>query len=145
MNSVPITVVGNLTDNPELRFTASGAAACRFSVAVNPRTFDKDTQQWKDGDPSYFRCNAWGRLAETIADCLHKGHRVVVAGVLAERHWNDAKTGEKRSGWEVTADAVGAELTFQRVEVTRAARLMDRAPDDAWDTASRERPAEVGA
>lgn len=143
MNTTPITVVGNLTADPELRFTAAGAAVVRFAVAVNPRVLDKDTQQWRDGEPSFFDCSAWGRLAETVAECLKKGHRVIAAGHLVQRHWDDPKTGEKRHGWQVNVDSVGPELTFQRVDVSRVARLMDAAPDDPWATGTRQRPAEA--
>lgn len=143
IGSVPINFAGNLTADPELRFTPSGVAAVRFSVAVNARVFDKLTNAWKDGDPSFFQVTAWRQLAENIAESLHRGDRVVVAGVLAQEHWEDPKTGEKRSGWKVTADAVGADLTWSTAVLTKSRRqAFDGPPDEEWATASRTRPAE---
>ncbi|GAA4699949.1 single-stranded DNA-binding protein [Phytohabitans rumicis] len=147
-NTVSITVNGNLTDDPELRFTPSGTAVVKFTVAVNPRTFDKDSGQWKDGEPSFYRCTAWKQLAENIANSLAKGHRVIVDGTLSERRWKDVKEPEKmRSGWEVTADAVGPDLSYATATVKKMARgsAGDVPPDDPWSTGSSQPPARAGA
>jgi single-strand DNA-binding protein len=136
-----ITIVGNLTDDPELRFTASGVAVVKFSVAVNRQTFDRTANEWKDAGTSYYRCEAWRHLAEHIAESLQRGSRAVVVGDHREDHWTDEKTQEKRSGWTVTAQAVGAELTFATAKVTKATTgRAGTAPDDPWNTASKQRP-----
>jgi single-strand DNA-binding protein len=141
-----ITVVGNLTGDPELRFTPQGVAVVKFSIAVNPRIFDKASGEWKDGEPSYHRVTAWRGLAESIAESLTKGTRAVVVGNLAERRWEDDK-GDKRSGWEITAEACGPDLTYATAKVTRVtkSRNGDVAPDDPWASASARRPEAVTA
>lgn len=143
-NSIPITIFGNLTDAPELRFTASGAAVAAFTVGVNPRVYDKIKGEWVDGEPSFYRCTAWRQLAENIAESLPKGARVVVAGTIAQRRWE--KDGEKHSTFEVTAEVVGAELTYAQVTIKKMARGSrdEIPPDDAWATASRT-PVPAGA
>jgi single-strand DNA-binding protein len=146
--STPITIVGNLTDEPEMRFTPSGAAVVKFSVAVNRRTFDRTTNEWKDAGTSFYRVEAWNKLAENIAATLERGARVVVQGDHRENHWTDEKTQEKKSGWTVTAQAVGAELAFATAKVTKTApggARQDAAPDDPWNTASKQRPATAAA
>lgn len=136
------TIVGNLTDEPEMRFTPSGAALVKFSVAVNHRTFDRATNEWKDDGTSYYRCTAWRHLAENIAASLVVGMRVIVQGELRQRHWVDEKTQEKKNGWEMTADAVGPELTWAAAKVTRTAKARQDAPaDDPWNTSTTSRPA----
>lgn len=138
----PITVVGNVTDDPDLRFTHDGTACCVITVAVNPRRFDRNTQQWVDGEPSFHRVTVWRQLGENVAESIKKGARVIVSGTLAQRHW-ETDAGEKRSAWGITADAVGAELTFATATVKRMSRTArgDVAPDDPWATASTTRPA----
>src|SRR5258708_18189032 len=91
-----ITVVGNLTDDPELRFTPSGAAVASFTVASTPRSFDKNTNEWKDGDALFLRCSIWRQAAENVAESLTKGMRVVVQGRLPQRAY-DPRAGEKRT------------------------------------------------
>jgi single-strand DNA-binding protein len=86
-NATAITVVGNLTDNPELRFTPSGVPMARFTVAVKPRVFDKASGQWRDGDPSFYNCTAWRQLAENTTESLSKGVRVIVTGTIAQQRW----------------------------------------------------------
>lgn len=142
MNQTTITIVGNLTDDPELRFTPNGTAVASFSVAVNPRRYDATAGAWKDGEPAFHRVAAWRHLAEHIVESLHKGDRVIVAGTLAQRHWEDEKTGEKRSAWQLTADVVGPDLTYAIALVTKAQRTVrgDVAPDDPWASASPVRP-----
>lgn len=141
-NATTITVVGNLTDDPELRFTPNGQACANFSVAVNPRTYDRESGEWKDGSPAYHRCTAWRNLAENAAESLRKGVRVIVTGTLSQRHWTDEKTNQPRSAWDITVDAVGPDLTFARATVTKVNtnRAGEVAPDDPWATASRTRP-----
>lgn len=141
IGEIQTTVVGNLTDDPELRFTPGGQAVVAFTVAVNPRTFDRQSNEWKDGDPSYVRCQAWRQLAENAAESLHKGDRVIVAGRFREERWED-KEGQKRAAWRLTADAVGPDLTWATATMRKAARRSngDVPPDDPWATASTVRP-----
>jgi single-strand DNA-binding protein len=141
-NGTPITIVGNLTDDPELRFTPSGAAVAKFSVAVNRRQFDRQANEWKEAGTDFHRVSVWRDLAEHTAETLTKGMRVIVVGDLRQRTWTDEKTNEKRSAWEVTGDAVGPDLTFATATVTKTTRTNGSAPgDDTWSTASRTRPA----
>jgi single-strand DNA-binding protein len=137
-NTVPITIVGNVTRDPELKFTAAGKAIVGFGVAVNPRRYDKDKQEWVEGEPSFYRCSAFGPLAENIANCIGKGTRVIVTGDLFERRWEE--NGEKKSGWQVNADAVGPDLSWAQAKVQKMARSHDVPPDDPWATASSTRP-----
>ncbi|MFM8999411.1 MAG: single-stranded DNA-binding protein [Actinomycetota bacterium] len=115
-----ITIVGNLTDDPELRYTPNGAAVVKFRVAVNRRYRD-ESGQWKDGDTSYFTVNAWRNLAENIAESLTRGTRVVVAGRLQMRSWETAE-GDKRSVVEIEADEVGPSLKWAKASVERTQR-----------------------
>jgi single-strand DNA-binding protein len=141
MSSTPITIVGNLTDEPELRFTPSGAAVVKFSVAVNRRIFDRQSNEWKDAGTDFHRVTAWQHLAQNIAETMTKGSRALVYGELRQRFWEDEKTKEKRSAWEITASAVGPELTFATASVTKSAKgARGDAPDDPWATGSKERP-----
>lgn len=145
IGDITLTAVGNLTGDPELRFTPSGTAVAAFTVAVNPRTRDKDTGQWTDGEPSYVPCQAWRDLGEHVAESLTRGDRVIVAGRWREEHWE--KDGEKRSRWTLTADSVGADLTWATVKVSKSARTQGvnggAPPDDAWATASKTRPTQT--
>lgn len=143
-NAVVITVVGNLTGDPELRFTANGTACAVLNVAFNPRWYDKTTAAWKDGDPSFHRVTVWRELAENVAESLHKGDRVVVSGTLSQRHWE--QDGEKKSAWGVTADAVGPDLSYAQAAVRKMQRTRagEAPPDDEWSSATRERPAGDG-
>lgn len=145
-NTTPLTVVGNLTADPELRFTPTGAACCALTVAVNPRTYDKTTNEWKDGEPAFHRVTAWRQLAENVAETLHKGDRVIVTGGLSQRHWTDDQN-QARSAWNLTADAIGPDLTWATAKVTKAGRAgrSDVPPDDAWASASTTRPADAAA
>lgn len=141
--STQITIVGNLTDDPELRFTPSGAPVAKFSVAVNRRTYDRQSGEWRDTGTDYHRVTVWRGLAEHCAETLAKGMRVIVVGDLKSRSWEDAKTGEKRSAWEVEASAVGPDLTFATAKVSKVApaRTAGGAPgDETWESASRTRP-----
>jgi single-strand DNA-binding protein len=146
INGTQITIVGNLTDDPELRFTPSGAAAVKFSVAVNRRQFDKQTNEWRDAGTDFYRVTAWRGLAEHIAESLIKGLRVIVTGDQRQHHWTDEKTNEKRSMWEINAEAVGPELSYATATVTKVTKGEHQAaPDDPWNTASRQRPAMAGS
>lgn len=141
--STQITLVGNLTGDPELRFTPSGTAVARFAVAVNRRTLDRQSGEWRDAGTDYHRVTVWRHLAEHCAETLAKGMRVIVVGDLKSRSWEDERTGEKRSAWEIEASAVGPDLAFATATVTKAtpARSAGVAPgDETWESASRTRP-----
>lgn len=114
-----ITVVGNLTGDPELKFTPSGAAVANFTVASTPRTFDRQTNEWKDGDALFIRCDAWRQLAENVAESLTKGQRVVVTGSLKVRNF-ERQDGSKGTSVEMTVDEIGPSLRFATAKVTRA-------------------------
>ena len=116
-----ITVVGNLTADPELRFTPSGAAVANFTVASTPRTFDKNTNEWKDGDALFLRCSIWRQAAENVAESLTRGARVVVTGRLKQRSF-ETKEGEKRTVVELEVDEVGPSLRYATAKVTKASR-----------------------
>ena len=116
-----ITVVGNLTSDPELRFTASGAAVASFTVASTPRTLDKPTNEWKDGDALFLRCSVWRQAAENVAESLHRGDRVMVTGRLKQRSF-ETKEGEKRTVVEVDVDEVGPSLRYATAKVNKASR-----------------------
>jgi single-strand DNA-binding protein len=116
-----ITVVGNLTDDPELRFTPSGAAVASFTVASTPRTFDKNSNEWKDGDALFLRCSIWRQAAENVAESLTKGMRVVVQGRLRQRSY-ETREGEKRTVVELDVEEVGPSLKYATAKVTKAAR-----------------------
>ncbi len=117
----PITIVGNLTADPELRFTPSGAAVANFTVASTPRTFDRQANEWKDGDTLFMRCSIWREAAENVAESLHRGARVVVTGRLVQRSW-ESPEGEKRTVVEMQADEIGPSLKYATAQVTKAQR-----------------------
>jgi len=116
-----ITVVGNLTDDPELKFTPSGAAVANFTVASTPRTFDRQTNEWKDGDALFLRCAAWRQLAENVAESLQKGQRVVVTGALRVRQF-ERQDGSKGTSVELNVDEVGPSLRYATAKVTKVNR-----------------------
>ncbi len=116
-----ITVVGNLTADPELRFTPSGAAVANFTVASTPRTFDKNSNEWKDGEALFLRCSVWRQAAENVAESLHKGYSVIVQGRLKQRSY-ETKEGEKRTVYELDVDEVGPSLRWATAKVTKASR-----------------------
>jgi single-strand DNA-binding protein len=119
MPDTHVTLIGNLTDDPELKFTANGAAVANFRLAVTPRV--RDGEQWKDGDTSFFRVQAWRDLAEHLTESLAKGTRVVIVGQLKARSW-ETPDGEKRSVVEVTADEVAPSLKWATATVERTSR-----------------------
>jgi single-strand DNA-binding protein len=116
-----ITVVGNLTGDPELRFTPSGAAVANFTIASTPRTFDRNTNEWKEGSTLFLRCSIWREAAENVAESLVKGTRVVAQGRLVQRDY-DTREGEKRSVIELQVDEIGPSLRFASAKVTRSGR-----------------------
>ena len=116
-----ITVVGNLTADPELRFTPSGAAVASFTIASTPRTFDKNTNEWKDGDALFLRCSIWRQAAENVAESLQRGMRVIVSGRLKQRSY-ETKEGEKRTVFEVEVDEVGPSLRNATAKINKGQR-----------------------
>src|SRR5690625_5560034 len=116
-----ITVVGNLTADPELRFTPSGAAVARSTVAATPRTFDRQANEWKDGETLFLRCSVWREAAENVAESLAKGMRVIVQGRLVQRSF-ETREGEKRTVVEMQVDEVGPSLRYATAQVTRTQR-----------------------
>lgn len=116
-----IHLVGNLTADPELRFTQSGAAVCSFTVASTPRTFDRQAGEWKDGEALFMRCNAWRQLAEHVSESLTRGARVLVSGRLRQRSF-ETKEGEKRTVMELEVDEVGPSLRYATAQVNKVDR-----------------------
>lgn len=114
-----ITVVGNLVADPELRFTPSGAAVANFRIASTPRTFDRQTNQWVDGEALFLACNVWRQAAENVAETLTKGMRVIVQGRLKQRSY-ETREGEKRTVFELEVDEVGPSLRYATAQVNRA-------------------------
>lgn len=137
-----ITVVGNLTADPELRFTPSGAAVTNFTIASTPRTFDKNTNEWKDGDALFLRCSVWRQAAENVAESLTRGMRVIAQGRLVQRSY-ETREGEKRSVIELQVDEIGPSLKYASAKVNRTSRgsssggfggQQQAASDDPWGT-----------
>jgi single-strand DNA-binding protein len=116
-----ITVIGNLTADPELRFTPSGAAVANFTVASTPRTLDRQSGEWKDGEALFLRCNIWRQAAENTAESLTRGMRVIVTGRLRQRSF-ETREGEKRTVMELEVDEVGPSLRYATAKVNKAAR-----------------------
>jgi len=136
-----ITIVGNLTDDPDLRFTPSGAAVANFTVASTPRFFDKQTNEWKDGDALFLRCSIWRQAAENVAESLHRGTRVIVTGRLRQRSY-ETREGEKRTVFEVDVDEIGPSLKYATAKTTKTTRSGTSGGDgggggnDPWATGS---------
>jgi len=116
-----ITVVGNITADPELRFTPSGAAVANFTIASTPRTFDRQTNEWKDGEALFLRCSIWRQAAENVAESLQRGMRVVAQGRLTARSF-ETREGEKRTVMELEVEEIGPSLKVATATVTRATR-----------------------
>ena len=116
-----ITIVGNLTDDPELRFTPSGAAVANFTVASTPRNFNKQTNEWEDGEAMFLRCSIWRQAAENVAESLQRGMRVVVQGRLKARTY-ETREGEKRTVFEIEVEEIGPSLKFATAKVNRVSR-----------------------
>ena len=133
-----ITLVGNLVDDPELRFTPSGAAVAKFRIASTPRFLDKSTNEWKDGESLFLSCNVWRQAAENVAESLQRGMRVIVQGRLKQRSY-ETKEGEKRTVYEVEVDEVGPSLKNATAKVnktTRGGGGFGAADNDPWASAS---------
>ncbi|GAA4914176.1 single-strand binding protein [Stackebrandtia albiflava] len=144
-----ITVIGNLTEDPELRYTSSGAAVAKFRVASTPRTFDKASGEWRDGEALFLSCNAWRQLAENVAETLSRGSRVIVQGRLRQRSY-ETREGEKRTVFEMEVDEVGPSLRYATAKVQKVSRSGGGGggrpggggmSDDPWATAT---PAPAG-
>jgi single-strand DNA-binding protein len=134
-----ITLVGNLSADPELRFTASGLAVAGFTVCHTPRFFDKNTNEWRDGETIFMRCSIWREYAGNVAESLRRGDRVMVTGKIKSRSW-ETDAGEKRTVIELDAEEVGPALRYGTTRFTKATRS-DAAPDaDAWATSSASSP-----
>jgi single-strand DNA-binding protein len=141
-----ITVVGNLTADPELRFTPSGAAVASFTIASTPRTFDRNTNEWKDGEALFLRCSIWRQAAENVAESLQRGMRVIASGRLKQRSY-ETREGEKRTVIELDVDEIGPSLKYASAKVNRTQRSStgggfgssgstEAAPaDDPWSSA----------
>ncbi|WP_134727541.1 single-stranded DNA-binding protein [Amycolatopsis nivea] len=132
-----ITVVGNLTSDPELRFTPSGAAVANFTVASTPRTLDRQSGEWKDGEALFLRCSIWRQAAENVAESLVRGARVVVTGRLVQRSF-ETKEGEKRTVVELQVDEIGPSLRYATARATKVSRNNNETGGpggDAWGAA----------
>lgn len=116
-----ITVVGNLTADPDLRFTPSGAAVANFTVASTPRVYDRQSGEWKDGDALFLRCNIWREAAENVAESLTRGSRVIVTGRLRQRSF-ETREGEKRTVYEVEVDEIGPSLRYATAKINKISR-----------------------
>ncbi|MEV0948598.1 single-stranded DNA-binding protein [Rhodococcus sp. NPDC049939] len=116
-----ITVIGNLTADPELRFTPAGAAVANFTIASTPRTFDRQTNEWKDGEALFLRCNIWREAAENVAESLTRGSRVIASGRLKQRSY-ETREGEKRTVVELEVDEIGPSLKYATARVNKASR-----------------------
>lgn len=119
-NETTLTIIGNLCDDPSLRFTPAGAAVANFTVASTPRFFDKQAGEWRDGDPLFLRCSLWRQAAENVVESLTKGCRVIVTGQLKQRSY-ETREGEKRTIVELTVDEIGPSLKYATAkEIGRA-------------------------
>jgi single-strand DNA-binding protein len=145
INGTQITVIGNVGQEPQLRFTPSGTAVASLSVAVTPRRQNRDTGKWEDGATTWWRVNAWRALAENVAETIAKGMPVVVVGTVAARDWSNDK-GEKGTAWEILADSVAVDLRYATAKVTKSARHTDNVPppEDPWHTPSNGTAAPAG-
>lgn len=142
MTAINITAVGNLTADPELRYTKTGVPVATFTVASNER-FKDGSGQWQDGPTSFVRCNAWRELAEHVAESASKGDRVIVTGTLRQRDY-EAQDGTKRTVWEVGASEVGAALRYATAKIAKVRRDSVPVPEDPWagaDSHPADRPA----
>ena len=120
-NETTVCIIGNLTESPSLKFTPSGAAVANFTVASTPRTFNRDTNQWDDGEPLFMRCSLWRDMAENVAESLDKGTRVIVSGFLKSRSYQ-TKEGENRTVMELDVQEVGPSLRFATARVAKTQR-----------------------
>jgi single-strand DNA-binding protein len=148
-----ITLIGNLTDDPELRFTPSGAAVAKFRVASTPRYMDKQTGEWKDGEALFLACNVWRQAAEHVAESLQRGTRVIVSGRLRQRSY-ETREGEKRTVFELEVDEIGPSLRYATAKVQKMSRSSGggggfggsgTSSDDPWASATPAPPSSQGA
>ncbi|MFK8849384.1 single-stranded DNA-binding protein [Streptomyces sp. Ac-502] len=130
----PITIIGNLTADPELKYTNSGQALAKFTIASTPRTFDREANQWKDGTSTFFRCAAWRALAEHVAESLGKGSHVVLSGRIRQHNWQ-TEQGENRSMLAVEVDEIGASLRFTTVTIDKKRTTGTAPASGPWNTA----------
>jgi single-strand DNA-binding protein len=145
-----ITVIGNLVDDPELRYTPSGAAVAKFRIASTPRTFDRESNQWKDGEALFLTCSVWRQYAENVAESLSRGTRVIVQGRLKQRSY-ETREGEKRTVFELDVEEVGPALRFSTAKLNKSGsgggggggrsfggggNSGGSAPDDPWASAA---------
>jgi single-strand DNA-binding protein len=130
LNMISVTVAGNLTADPEIRFTPSGRPVVNFTVAQTPRKLVDG--EWKDGTTNWMRCDLWGPAAENFANSFSKGHRVIATGTLRTDEWTDEKTNEKRSMLKLTVDEVGASVQHATVKVSKASRNDGPPASDPW-------------
>lgn len=126
---ITITVVGNLTADPELRYTQSGLAVANFTIASTPRVFDRQANEWKDGEATFLRASVWREFAENVAGSLTKGMRVIASGRLKQRSY-ETREGEKRTAFELEVDEIGPSLRYATASVTRGSG--SRAPEESW-------------
>ncbi|MPZ28641.1 MAG: single-stranded DNA-binding protein [Micromonosporaceae bacterium] len=140
-----ITLIGNLTDDPELRFTPSGAAVAKFRVASTPRYLDRQSGEWKDGEALFLACNVWRQAAEHVAESLQRGTRVIVSGRLRQRSY-ETREGEKRTVYEMEVDDIGPSLRYATAKVQKMSRSSGGGgggggTDDPWASATPAPPA----
>ena len=127
-----ITIIGNLVSDPELRFTPSGSAVANFTIASTPRTFDRNSNEWKDGETLFLRASVWREAAENVAESLTKGMRVIVTGRLKSRSYEDKKTSEKRTVIELEVDEIGPSLKYANAKVNRTQRSNGGQDGNNW-------------
>ena len=139
MNETTITLIGNLTTDPELRFTSTGTAVANFTVATNPRTFDKASGEWHDAEPLFLRCTLWRAPAENLAESLRRGDRVIVVGRLRQRSF-ETREGDKRTVTECDATEVGASLQFRQLKQITATRGSAQTTSSAGAAGSEQPP-----
>ncbi|BCP41487.1 single-stranded DNA-binding protein [Mycobacterium intracellulare] len=146
MPETTMTIVGNLTADPELRFTQSGAAVANFTIASTPRIYDRQSGEWKDGDALFLRCNIWKDAAENIAESLERGQRVIASGRLKQRSF-ETRDGEKRTVVELEVDEIGPSLRYATARVTKndnrssaSSRQQPQRREDPWGGGDDEPP-----
>lgn len=139
MNETTLTIIGNLVADVELRFTPSGAAVASFTIASTPRTFDKTTNEWKDGEALFMRCSVWRQAAENTAASLTKGMRVIATGRLKQRSY-ETTDGEKRTVYEMDVEEIGPSLKYATAHVNRTTRTDTAPADDPWTTTTTDAP-----
>ncbi len=138
----PVTIAGNLTADPDLRYTTAGVAVAAFTIASSPRVWDQAAGDWRDGDTLFLRCSAWRQLAEHVAESLSKGTRAVVTGRLRQRDY-EAADGTRRTVYEIDVDDAGPSLRFATATITKATR--ERAPHPAGNDQPSGQPVPAGA